>query len=74
MISTVILIQSQIQYLICFTVTNPIDVIKIRLQLENELSATSRGMQMFKTRYYRGFLKGMIQIAKDEGFRGLCKG
>ncbi|EDV19309.1 uncharacterized protein TRIADDRAFT_51193 [Trichoplax adhaerens] len=55
-------------------ITNPIDVIKIRLQLENELSESSRGMQMFKTRYYRGFLKGMLQIAKDEGFRGLCKG
>jgi solute carrier family 25 (mitochondrial carrier), member 14/30 len=42
--------------------TNPIDVIKTRLQLQR---------QDIK---YRGFFRGMFLIAKEEGFRGLMKG
>jgi len=48
-------------------VTNPIDVIKVRLQLDNELS-------MKKNRYYPGFFRGILVIIKDEGFIGLFKG
>jgi len=51
--------------------TNPIDVIKIRLQLDNQLSDKKN---IFADRYYRGFVRGSIQIIKDEGFNGLSKG
>ncbi|XP_070558897.1 mitochondrial substrate carrier family protein ucpB-like [Ptychodera flava] len=54
-------------------VTNPIDVIKIRMQLEGEL-ATKRGVAILKNRYYDGFIKGGIRIVKDEGIGGLYKG
>ncbi|XP_013388976.1 mitochondrial substrate carrier family protein ucpB-like [Lingula anatina] len=53
-------------------VTNPIDVIKIRMQLDNEL--TKGGGSVFKDRYYQGFLKGGVRIVHDEGVRGLYKG
>ena len=52
-------------------VTNPIDVIKIRLQLDNELSNQKN---IFKDRKYKGFLGGGLLIAREEGMRGLYKG
>lgn len=54
-------------------VTNPIDVIKIRMQLENEL-AVHEGLGAIKNRYYDGFVKGGAMIVRDEGMRGLYKG
>ena len=61
--------------LILFTVTNPIDVIKIRMQLDNELSAKKGGvMSAMGSRYYRGFLRGCVRIVSEEGIRGLYKG
>ena len=53
--------------------TNPIDVIKIRMQLENEL-IRQKGLDVLRNRYYDGFVKGAHQIYKDEGIRGLYKG
>ena len=53
------------------SVTNPIDVIKIRLQLDNELSNQKN---IFKDRKYKGFLGGGLLIAREEGMRGLYKG
>eukprot|EP00795_Rhopilema_esculentum_P009542 gene9542-17288_t len=52
-------------------VTNPIDVIKVRLQLDNELSASK---SIFADRKYRGFFQGGIRIVQEEGVRGLYKG
>jgi len=52
-------------------VTNPIDVVKVRLQLDNELSGKKN---IFEGRYYKGFVKGIKVIWYDEGFRGLSKG
>lgn len=57
-----------------FSVTNPIDVIKIRMQLDNELGSTNNSKNIFKDRYYRGFVRGAIRIFSEEGFRGLYKG
>jgi solute carrier family 25 uncoupling protein 8/9/solute carrier family 25 protein 14/30 len=54
-------------------VTNPIDVIKIRMQLENELSV-HKGLDAIKNRYYDGFIKGGARIVRDEGVGGLYKG
>nr|XP_006824534.1 PREDICTED: mitochondrial substrate carrier family protein ucpB-like [Saccoglossus kowalevskii] len=55
--------------------TNPIDVIKIRMQLEGELAAQKgKGVAVLKNRYYDGFIKGGIRIVQDEGIRGLYKG
>ena len=51
--------------------TNPIEVIKTRLQLDNELSGKKN---IFKDRYYKGMFRGMILIVKDEGFTALYKG
>ncbi|XP_020895834.1 mitochondrial substrate carrier family protein ucpB isoform X2 [Exaiptasia diaphana] len=56
------------------SVTNPIDVIKIRMQLDNELNSRHAGNNIFKNRYYKGFLRGGIRIFKDEGITGLYKG
>ena len=51
--------------------TNPIDVIKIRLQLDNELSDQKN---IFKDRKYKGFYSGSRLIVQEEGLRGLYKG
>ncbi|XP_033746008.1 mitochondrial substrate carrier family protein ucpB-like [Pecten maximus] len=55
------------------TITNPVDVIKIRMQLENEL-ASQKGIEILRNRYYDGFIKGGVRIVSDEGVRGLYKG
>lgn len=57
-----------------FAVTNPIDVIKIRMQLENELGSKHSSKNIFKDRYYKGFLRGGVRIFSEEGLRGLYKG
>lgn len=46
---------------------NPIEVVKIRLQIQGELSANA-------PRKYRGFFHGILQIARDESIAGLYKG
>ena len=51
--------------------TNPIDVVKIRMQIDNELSGEKR---VFADRYYRGLLRGGLTVVRDEGIRGLYKG
>ena len=55
-------------------VTNPIDVLKIRMQLDNELTTKSGALGHFRDRYYKGFIRGGIRIIQDEGVRGLYKG
>ena len=55
------------------SVTNPIDVVKIRMQLENEMRE-QKGLSHMKGRYYNGLLVGVAKIVKDEGIRGLYKG
>lgn len=54
-------------------VTNPIDVIKIRMQLENEMTQ-QKGLSHFNNRYYDGLIKGSGTIIRDEGITGLYKG
>ncbi|XP_071478063.1 mitochondrial substrate carrier family protein ucpB-like [Diadema antillarum] len=53
--------------------TNPIDVTKIRMQLEGELQQQN-AKAAFQQRYYKGILPGMVTIARDEGIKGLYKG
>lgn len=53
--------------------TNPIDVTKVRLQLDNELVTTQYGYTK-PSRYYNGFFHGGLRIFKEEGIRGLYKG
>lgn len=48
-------------------VMNPIEVVKIRLQIQGELSANA-------PRKYRGMFHGIAQIARDETIAGLYKG
>ncbi|XP_064651776.1 mitochondrial substrate carrier family protein ucpB-like [Lineus longissimus] len=55
-------------------VTNPIDVIKIRMQLDQELSSENKISEILKGRYYRGILRGGVKIVRDEGLAGLYKG
>lgn len=50
-----------------FLVTNPVDVIKTRLQLDNELSSKAQ-------KRYNGFVRGLGRIVAEEGLRGLYKG
>ena len=60
---------------ICFLlVTNPIDVIKTRMQLENELGSQHESRNIFHNRYYRGLIRGATRVAQEEGLRGLYKG
>lgn len=56
------------------TVTNPIDVIKTRMQLDNELGSQHESRNIFHNRYYRGLVRGAARIAHEEGIRGLYKG
>ena len=66
---------TQLIIVFIFSATNPIDVIKIRMQLDNELSQTKGKVgDAIKKRYYKGFIRGAITIAKDEGVAGLYKG
>lgn len=53
--------------------TNPIDVTKVRLQLDNELVKKQYGFSHDR-RYYNGFLQGGSRILREEGIRGLYKG
>lgn len=53
--------------------TNPIDVTKIRMQLEGELNSAN-ARSAYQQRYYKGIIRGALTIAKDEGIRGLYKG
>ena len=56
-------------------VTNPIDVIKIRMQLDQELAERQGNVATaLRGRYYRGFLRGLVTIVRDEGILGLYKG
>ncbi|KAJ8046187.1 Mitochondrial substrate carrier family protein ucpB [Holothuria leucospilota] len=56
-------------------VTNPVDVTKVRMQIDGELSQQKGDIRgAYKQRYYRGILRGMVTIFKDEGIRGLYKG
>lgn len=52
---------------IAVTVTNPIELVKIRMQLQGELSSTVQ-------RTYKNPIQGMGVIFKNEGIRGLQKG
>lgn len=56
------------------TVTNPIDVIKTRMQLDNELGSQHESRNIYHNRYYRGLVRGAARIAHEEGIRGLYKG
>ncbi|XP_078498714.1 solute carrier family 25 member 34 [Lissotriton helveticus] len=49
--------------------TNPLEVIKTRLQLQGELR--SRGSYQ---RHYRGVLQAMVAVGRADGLRGLQKG
>jgi hypothetical protein len=49
------------------TVINPIEVVKIRLQIQGELIANA-------PKKYRGFLHGIYTIGSEEGIAGLYKG
>ncbi|KAI6660163.1 Mitochondrial substrate carrier family protein ucpB-like [Oopsacas minuta] len=51
-------------------ITNPIDVTKVRMQLEGELKSHTP----LYNRYYKGFLRGAVRILLDEGPRGWLKG
>ncbi|QHS74478.1 Oac1p [Saccharomyces paradoxus] len=52
---------------IAVTVTNPIELIKIRMQLQGEMSASA-------ARVYKNPIQGMAVIFKNEGIKGLQKG
>lgn len=53
-------------------VTNPIDVIKTRLQLQGELS--KKGHLQPSELKYKGFSRGILTIFHEEGLRGLYSG
>ena len=55
-------------------VTNPLEVVKTRMQLDNELGIKHNSKNIFHDRYYRGFAKGFIRIFNEEGVRGLYRG
>ncbi|CAI4573745.1 ASN_HP2_G0030850.mRNA.1.CDS.1 [Saccharomyces cerevisiae] len=52
---------------IAVTVTNPIELIKIRMQLQGEMSASA-------AKVYKNPIQGMAVIFKNEGIKGLQKG
>ena len=44
------------------------------MQLDNELGSSEASKNIFKNRYYKGFVRGMVKIVSDEGIRGPYKG
>lgn len=50
-------------------VTNPVDVIKTRLQLDNELVCSS-----VSEKRYQGMARGLVKIVSEEGIAALGKG
>lgn len=67
-------IKSLFFYIFVFSVTNPIDVTKVRLQLDNELVAKRYGLNKSPNPYYNGLFNGGVRIVKEEGIQGLYKG
>lgn len=72
-------------HLVILTQTNPIDVIKTRLQLQGELGkpgvvaesgavAKSGDPITQSGKHYKGFVRGIGRIVMDEGISGLYKG
>lgn len=58
-----------------FTVTNPIEVVKIRMQLDNQLSSRHQSKNIFHDRYYKGLIRvGLSRVYQEEGIRGLYLG
>ncbi|KAJ6645622.1 Mitochondrial substrate carrier family protein ucpB [Pseudolycoriella hygida] len=55
-------------------VTNPIDVIKTRMQVDGELQKSQSVGQQMQNRYYKGLVRGSIRIIQEEGLRGLMRG
>eukprot|EP00735_Rhodelphis_limneticus_P010050 TRINITY_DN2910_c6_g1::TRINITY_DN2910_c6_g1_i20::g.3922::m.3922 TRINITY_DN2910_c6_g1::TRINITY_DN2910_c6_g1_i20::g.3922 ORF type:complete len:310 (+),score=43.09,sp/B0G143/UCPB_DICDI/45.16/6e-86,sp/B0G143/UCPB_DICDI/30.21/9e-10,Mito_carr/PF00153.22/2e-17,Mito_carr/PF00153.22/5.1e-23,Mito_carr/PF00153.22/2.4e-21,NifU/PF01106.12/4.4e+03,NifU/PF01106.12/0.28 TRINITY_DN2910_c6_g1_i20:544-1473(+) len=65
--------------MVAAAITNPIDVIKVRLQLQGQmqgqvLSGANSTANPSSNVHYRGFLRGSFQIAQAEGVSGLYKG
>lgn len=67
----------------CFisTIMNPMDVLKIRLQSQNQLTTQTTaptGLSMKNSLYagakYTGTVQGLKLIASEEGFRGMMRG
>lgn len=52
---------------IAVTFTNPIELVKIRMQLQGELSAMNQ-------RIYKNLIQGLSVVFKNEGFKSLQKG
>ncbi|CAE7662057.1 Slc25a35 [Symbiodinium pilosum] len=52
------------------TLTNPIDVVKTRLQLQGELSKTGRSAE----KAYTGIGQALLRISRREGLQGLQRG
>ncbi|KAG0563166.1 hypothetical protein M758_8G008600 [Ceratodon purpureus] len=48
-------------------ITNPVNVVKVRMQLDGALSSTTE-------RQYPGFFKSLVRIGKEEGVKGLWRG
>jgi len=44
------------------------------MQLDNELGTKNNSKNIFKDRYYKGFVRGAMRIFSEEGLRGLYKG
>mmetsp|Transcript_13908 Transcript_13908/g.23672 ORF Transcript_13908/g.23672 Transcript_13908/m.23672 type:complete len:331 (-) Transcript_13908:8-1000(-) len=51
--------------------TNPLDIAKLRLQVQRAGAASSTGVQDF---YYKHMVDAMFKIGRDEGFRALYNG
>ncbi|CAF3803373.1 unnamed protein product [Adineta steineri] len=54
--------------------TNPIDVIKTRMQVDGELQTTRNVGEQMQNRYYKGLVRGSLRIVREEGLAGLMRG
>ncbi|DAZ92883.1 TPA: hypothetical protein N0F65_011717 [Lagenidium giganteum] len=59
--------------IVAASITNPIDVVKIRLQLQSVVAQTESGVVADALRYH-GFRHGLRAILKEEGVAGWYKG
>lgn len=61
--------------LMAATISNPIDVVKVRLQTQDFIAKTSApGTVTRHTMIYKNTLQGLRIIIKEEGFKALTKG
>lgn len=55
-------------------VTNPLDLVKLRLQIQRGATVQPAGAHLLPWQPYSGLVDGLVQIVRTDGLRGLYRG